>query len=505
MVSDPLPEVSNNELEAALQSISVTPYVLSNWARTFRCLPERVFRPKNVDDVRRILLWCKREGREVRVRGAAHSPSDLGMVRSFDKRRGDRGKGGVVVEMTGMSSLVSQDSSRNTVRVQGGMTISSLSSTLSSLSPPLALSCLGSISDQTLSGAISTATHGAGWNYGSLSSYVRSLTVVLADSNLSVIRCSATEEPDLFFASLCGLGCTSVIVEVEIEVEPAFNLCEELWEMPFSDFVENLEEILKSGEHARQFWFPHLGLVKCSRLNRTKQPPSPPPSFSSRIQTYLTSKYHETALVISRTFPSILPYHASLMYRLQSSSLPSTKSFDFRSEVSPENKVDTSIGIFNYDIGSPQYTYEGAVPVARAAELLRAMGSWLEKEEGRHHFPIEVRVVDEDQAWLAPTNGGRKVYVGMVQYRPFGLAVPYKHLFRTFESLLLSHEGRPHWAKAHNCSRTMLEKLYPRFHDFLRVRDRADPEKIFCNAYIRRHLLGEVGEENDMRVFKKHI
>lgn len=41
----------------------------------------------------------------------------------------------------------------------------------------------------------------------------------------------------------------------------------------------------------------------------------------------------------------------------------------------------------------------------------------------------------------------------------------------------------------------MLEK-------FLQVRERVDPQGILVNAYVKRHLLGQVGEEVDMRKYK---
>ena len=68
--------------------------------------------------------------------------------------------------------------------------------------------------------------------------------------------------------------------------------------------------------------------------------------------------------------------------------------------------------------------------------------------------------------------------------------------------MILSQGGRPHWAKAHNCSKTQLVKMYPKFNDFLAVRSRVDPSDVLINPYIRRHLLGELGEDLDMRVFK---
>lgn len=49
----------------------------------------------------------------------------------------------------------------------------------------------------------------------------------------------------------------------------------------------------------------------------------------------------------------------------------------------------------------------------------------------------------------------------------------------------------------------MLLDMYARFGDFLKVRERADPQGVLLNAYTRRHLLGEVGEGVDMRRWKK--
>jgi L-gulonolactone oxidase len=77
--------------------------------------------------------------------------------------------------------------------------------------------------------------------------------------------------------------------------------------------------------------------------------------------------------------------------------------------------------------------------------------------------------------------------------------VPYRRLFAGFETIVARHGGRPHWAKAHHFTPATLRKLYPHFDDFLRVLRDVDPEGVFRNEYVRRHVLGEeIGE----RVFK---
>lgn len=57
---------------------------------------------------------------------------------------------------------------------------------------------------------------------------------------------------------------------VGFQCEESFKLEEECWSMSFGEFVEHWEEISQSAEHVRCWWFPQVGEVKVSRLNRTQ-------------------------------------------------------------------------------------------------------------------------------------------------------------------------------------------------------------------------------------------
>lgn len=48
--------------------------------------------------------------------------------------------------------------------------------------------------------------------------------------------------------------------------------------------------------------------------------------------------------------------------------------------------------------------------------------------------------------------------------------------------------GRPHWGKLHGLTAEELRALYPRFDDFVALRDRLDPERVFGNRYLERTL-----------------
>lgn len=133
----------------------------------------------------------------------------------------------------------------------------------------LAMRNLGSISDQTLGGVVTTATHGSGMHYPVLSMDVKALVLLLADG--SRVRCSREENPDLFLASICGLGSTGLILEIILEVEPAFRLKEVQESHTFDDVVGDLDSIAHAAEHVRLWWFPHAGVIRVSSSNRTSE------------------------------------------------------------------------------------------------------------------------------------------------------------------------------------------------------------------------------------------
>jgi hypothetical protein len=88
--------------------------------------------------------------------------------------------------------------------------------------------------------------------------------------------------------------------------------------------------------------------------------------------------------------------------------------------------------------------------------------------------------------------------------RPYGLPVRYQELFRRFENIMISFNGRPHWAKPHHLGPAQLRHLYPHFDDFVNVVETVDPTGLFRNPNVRRHIFGEQGPSVDERIFKQY-
>ena len=149
--------------------------------------------------------------------------------------------------------------------VQGGITLNDLHVVLAQNN--LAMSNVGSISEQTLAGVVTTATHASGIHFGVISTSVISLTLLLADGSHRL--CSRVDNQDLFLATLCGLGATGIILSVQLKVEPAFRLKEVQKNLGFQEMMIHLDNHVYGAEHVRFWWYPTKDVVRASYSDRT--------------------------------------------------------------------------------------------------------------------------------------------------------------------------------------------------------------------------------------------
>ncbi|KAJ6542696.1 D-arabinono-1,4-lactone oxidase-domain-containing protein [Mycena capillaripes] len=526
--------LSRAQLVEKLAPIARTTRRWENWARTFVCTPRAVFVPTSVHHCRLALELATRDQRVLRPVGIGHSPSDVACTNDY------------MLNMTSMNAVLEVNVPQRYVVAQAGITLTDLHAALAPHN--LAMCNLGSISDQTLAGIVATATHGSGSTFGVMSTHVLFLTL-LTPSN-TILHCSPTINPDLFDATVCGLGATGLILSIALEVEEAFRLRDVHSVKGFDEVVRDLDVLKASGEHVRFWWFPAVGKVRVMAASRTKEPPRPAGSwfwnsfigFHAVQFLLLLTRYarplrrpSSSSSSSSSSSPSSSNSSSSLrrllpwtwIHSKASSALIKTKAWTSHLLSRPLAhltrdahiwaarlacwlagpggvSVDESVRVFNIECRYAQHTTEWALPAARAAPCLRELGEWLEGEARRSggerpHFPIEVRFSKGDGLWLSPSNGGETCWIGIVQYKPYNLPTRYRALFATFESILAGHGGRPHWAKAHHLDACATRALYPQFGRFLEVVREVDPDGIFRNEYIERHLMGGGGDGREFK------
>ncbi|HEX6448483.1 MAG TPA: D-arabinono-1,4-lactone oxidase [Trebonia sp.] len=123
---------------------------------------------------------------------------------------------------------------------------------------------------------------------------------------------------------------------------------------------------------------------------------------------------------------------------------------------------------------------EYAVPRESVLDVLAELRAAVPRLETPVMFPVEIRVAAADDIWLSTAYGRDTAYVAIHQY----VGLPYQEYFRTFEAITAAVGGRPHWGKMHTLDAGRLRERYPRFGDFLKIRDETDPDGHFTNPYL---------------------
>ncbi|KAJ2760886.1 D-arabinono-1,4-lactone oxidase [Coemansia sp. BCRC 34490] len=445
----------------------------TNWAGTFSSQPEFYVAPDTERAVIEIIRIAGRSGLGVKAVGAGHSPSDLACTSA------------IMVSMDRMDRILAHDAYACTLTVEAGIRLHALHTALAQRG--MALSCVGSISDQSVGGAIATATHGSGVEFGDLSSCITHLVIVDALGRRH--ECDPTANADLFDAARCSLGALGIVTQVTLQCEPAFTLHAVQEPAAMDHVLDHFPSIATSAEHVRVWWFPHTEHTVVWRANRaaaaaaaaeTTATASMSPPASYLRDTLYGVHYYQLQLLKARITPNDIPRLAEEHFQ---------RRFNRRIEW-----TDASYRVFNFDCLFPQYVNEWAVPLDQAAGALRELRAWLTTQSldphgVRAHFPVEIRFVRASDVWLSPAYSQLVCYIGVIMYRPFHQPVPYKKYWRAFEDIMRTHSGRPHWAKAHRMFYFDLRKAYPRFDDFVRLRAACDPDGVFVNDYIRRHIL----------------
>ncbi len=427
-----------------------------NWAGDQRCAPVAVRRPASLEELSAAIDDAAGRDWQVRVAGAGHSFSEIALT------------DGLMLFVDRLAGILDVDPSSGLVRVQAGITIRDLSRQLACHG--LALENVGDVDAQSIAGAISTATHGTGARLRNISAQVSELTLVLADG--STLVCSDERDPDVFRAASVGLGALGAIAEVTIRCVPAFTLHGVDAPAPLRDTLDRFEELALGNDHFEFFVFPHADVALTRTNNRTEQSPRPRGRLSAYANDVLLTN-HAFALVCraGRRFPRLIPRLNRLVTRLAG-----------RSE-----RIDRSDEIF----ASPRLVrfteMEYALPRERTVEAVRRVMDVIEQRGFAVPFPIEVRTVAPDDAFLSTAAGREGGFVAVHMYR--GMA--WEEYFRAVEAIMDELGGRPHWGKRHFQTAATLRPRYPDWDRFQAVRTRLDPQGRFANAWTER-VLGPV-------------
>jgi FAD-linked oxidoreductase len=328
----------------------------------------------------------------------------------------------------------------------------------------LALPNLGDIDVQTVAGAVSTGTHGTGARLGCLATFVHSLTLVTGSGE--VVRCTADEHPEIFAAARVGVGALGVLTEITLNCVDAFTLRAEERPARVADVFAGLDEHVAGNDHFEMYWFPYTDRLQVKSNNRVPAHDRPLPRFRGWLDdSFLANTVFGAACRVGRAVPALVPRITAIEARA----------------LSPRVYTAPSHEVFCTPRRVRFVEMEYGLPRAALPEAFEALRKIVDGLPFNVVFPVEMRFSAADDIWLSHGYGRDNAYIAIHQY----VGMPFEPYFKAFEEVARDLEGRPHWGKLHWRTRDDLRPGYPRFDDFLAVRDRLDPDRVFANPYTR--------------------
>lgn len=423
----------------------------SNWAGNQSAGGVTVLTPRNTEDVVEAVRRAAESGQRVKPIGAGHSFTAIGRPE------------GTQLVLDGLSGLRSVDKASGTVTVEAGTRLHRLNDLLAG--EGFAMTNLGDIDVQTISGAISTGTHGTGSRFGGIATQVIGLEMVAGDG--SVVTCSASERPELLAAARVGLGALGVITAVTLQAVPLFAVRAEEGPMPLDELISRFDELAEEYDHFEAYWFPHTTATLTKRNTRRplQQGVEPLPKWKEWLDDeFLSNRVFGWTIAAGKRRSSLIrPTN-----RIASKALGS-RTF-----------TDLSYKVFTSPRRVRFCEMEYAIPRENAVQAIREVVAAVESSGMNISFPVELRVAAADDIPLSTASGRDSAYLAF--HLPAG--VDYRGYFALVSGILDGYNGRPHWGKLHTLDAATLRQRYPRFDEFVAVRDALDPNGVFANSYL---------------------
>ncbi|MGO3234353.1 MAG: D-arabinono-1,4-lactone oxidase [Microbacterium sp.] len=426
-----------------------------NWARSTKVKPARVERPRSPEGVQRAVQAAIAQNLPIKAVGAGHSFTGIAVAP------------GVLLELDDLQGVVSVDADRAQVTLLAGTRLHRIPRLLSPHG--LAMENLGDIDRQSISGAISTGTHGTGAGFGGLSTQVVGATLVTGDGEF--LRISTEENAELLPAVALGLGALGILVEVTLQCVPAFILQAIDEPVALDEVIATLEERVAESDHFEFYWFPHTTVALTKRQTRLPEsaPRHPLPTVGRWVdETLLSNGVYRAVCAAGQIVPAVTPPFSRLAVKL----------------TGDREYTDRSHTVLTQSRTVRFREMEYALPAEHVVPAFREIQDLIRRRGWKIEFPIEVRFAASDDVWLSTAQGRATGYLAVHRY---WRADPTAY-FEAVERICLEHGGRPHWGKLHTLDAEKLRERYPRFDDFTAVRDRLDPERRFTNRHLERVL-----------------
>jgi FAD/FMN-containing dehydrogenase len=398
--------------------------VWSNWVGNQSFTPGFAAAPRDEDEVAALVRSASERGCGVRVAGATHSFTPIVET------------DGLLLDVSALRGVVEADRARKRATALAGTLIQDFYEPL--WAEGLALKNQVYIDTQQIAGAVATATHGSGIRNTCFSGVVRGVRLVTATGE---VRDIDESEPDLLRAAQVSIGMLGVMTRLELEVTDSYRLTEQIDLWPWEAVLERWDELVHEHRHFGFFWLPTEESAALYNL-------------ASHDQTMADKCY----------------------VKIYDDARP-----DQPDSAAEGRRTDRCYRIYPMVYDPNFHELEYFVPLELGRDALSAMRDLMLRSLPDSVYPLEVRTVGPDDAYLSP-NYKTATTVISVSGKP---GTDYWAYLRSVDALLSDFSARVHWGKLHFLSPERLHALYPEADTFINLRRELDPGGMFLNDHLR--------------------
>lgn len=403
---------------------------LRNWAGNYEFKASRVHRPTTVEAVQEIVA----DARRVKATGTRHSFNDVADTPED------------LVSVDRLTQIL--EFSGDSVWVEAGVKYGDLAEVL--WSQGKTLSNFASLPHISVGGSVATATHGSGVRNANLSTAVRELRIVKADGSIAKLLRGEDEALD---GAIVGLGALGVVTSLRLDVVPAFEVAQTVYEgLPWKELEGDLDAVLSGAYSVSLFTNWSTDLIDQVWVKRTE---------GENIKTYFGAKAADG------------PRHP----------LPDMPSENCTEQMGVPGPAHERLPHFRMRFtpsGGEELQAEYILPRRHAFAALTAIDGMRERIAPLL-FVSEIRTVAADSLWLSSSYGEDSVCIHFT-WRPMEAEV--RAILPEIEARLATFGARPHWGKLFVGS---VDGRYPRLYDFRNLARDFDPNGKFRNDFLERH------------------
>ncbi len=396
----------------------------TNWVGNRSFTPRHAAAPRREEEVAALVRRAGERGLGVGVAAAGHSFTPIVET------------DGLLLDLSALSGVLATDAGRKRAIALAGTRIRDFYEPL--WGAGLALVNQGDIDTQQIAGAVATATHGSGTRYTSLSGVVRGMRLITATGE---VRDIGEDEPGLLGAAQVAVGMLGVVTRVELEVTDAYRLKERVGLWPWDEVMGRWDELVRAHRHFGFFWLPTEESGSLYNLSGHGR------SMADKCYVKI---YDEAAP-------------------------------DEPDDATPGRRVGRCYRIYPMVYDANFHELEYFVPLERGPDALTAMRDLMLRSLPDSLYPMEVRTVGPDDAYLSPSYRTATTVIS-VSGKP---GADYWGYLRSVDALLAEFDARVHWGKLHFLTRDRVRALYPRADDFIAIRRQLDPRGVFLNDHLR--------------------